>query len=63
MPSPRLTRAVVAQVFVAGLVAGCGSSAPSDGKQVNVTIPKDEAQKQNNAYQDYMKQAKKKPGR
>ena len=35
---------------------GCGSGAAPNGSQINVTIPKEEAVKQNQAYQDYSKQ-------
>ena len=41
------------------LPVGCGPTAAPDGSQNNVTIPKDVAEKQNEAYKNASKQSKK----
>ena len=47
--------------MIAGCVlalVGCGSGGPAPGTQINVTIPKEVAAKQNSAYQEYAKKSR-----
>ena len=60
------TRLALALPFLFSLtlvVPGCGSGKSSDGEQLNVTIPAAEAKTQNDAYQQFSKQNKKRPTR
>lgn len=48
--------------LIAGLImpwtVGCGASKVPDGGQIDVTIPKDVAEKQNDAFKNYAKQSR-----
>lgn len=60
---PNLARRVPVALLILGIAGvvptGCGGT-PPDGTQLDPTIPKDVAEKQNNAYKDYAKQSKRK---
>ena len=58
MPSVLTRRSLVGMILFGfcGSLAGCGSATPPDGTQINTTIPKAEAEKQNKAYEQYAKE-------
>ena len=62
----RLTVSALASSLLLSLPMGCSSGKVEEGGQINATISKEKAEKQNAAFQNYQKQSransKKPPG-
>ena len=56
-----LSAFALAFAFLGALPMGCGSGKVEEGGQINATISKEKAEKQNTAFQDYQKQSRGKP--